>query len=124
MQNWNAVYRNTKVFQIYWFDQYLAAFPEKQKNSRTSIKAIIRPKGEAGNHKRGFILYDAMEMNKLENDPVLYDRMRVSVDSKMFWATYKLSIPRSRYTVQGQGLALLALGPGSGQDFDALARPS
>ena len=90
MRNWNAVYGNTKVFQIYWFDQYLAAFPEKQKNSRTSIKAIIRPKGEAGNRKRGFILYDAMEMNKLENGPVLYDRMRVSVDSKLFWATYMI----------------------------------
>ena len=84
MQNWNAVYGNTKVFQIYWFDHYLAVFAEKQKNSKSSIKALIRPKDEAGNRKRGFILYDAMEMNKVENGPVLYDRMRVSVDSKLY----------------------------------------
>lgn len=46
--------------------------------TRTTIKAIIRPKGEAGSHKRGFILYDAMEMGKVENGAVVYDRMRVS----------------------------------------------
>jgi len=43
-----------------------------------TIKAIIRPKGEAGSHKCGFILYDAMEMGKVENGAVVYDRMRVS----------------------------------------------
>ena len=42
-----------------------------------SIKPIIRPKGEAGSRKRGFILYTAMEMDKVENGPVVYDRMRV-----------------------------------------------
>ena len=62
----------------------LSGFPRKTKKSRTSIKAIIRPKGKAGNRKRSFILYDAMEMNKVENGPVLYDRMRVSVDSKLY----------------------------------------
>jgi hypothetical protein len=41
------------------------------------IKPITRPKGEAGSRKRGFILYDAMEMDKVENGPVVYDRMRV-----------------------------------------------
>jgi len=43
-----------------------------------TIRPIIRPKGEAGSHKRGFILYNAMEMSKVENGPVMYDRMRVS----------------------------------------------
>jgi hypothetical protein len=41
------------------------------------IKPIIRPKGEAGSRKRGFILYHAMGMDKVENGPVVYDRMRV-----------------------------------------------
>ena len=45
------------------------------------IKPIIRPKGEAGNHKRGFILYSAMGMEKVENGPVVYDRMRVCDNS-------------------------------------------
>jgi len=43
-----------------------------------TIKPLIRPKGEAGNRKHGFILYDAMEMSKVENGAVVYDRMRVS----------------------------------------------
>jgi hypothetical protein len=46
--------------------------------TQTMIKPLIRPRGEAGSRKRGFILYDAMEMNKVENGSVLYDRMRVS----------------------------------------------
>jgi hypothetical protein len=52
---------------------------EKQKHdsTRATIKPIIRPRGEAGSRKRGFILYDAMGMHKVENGPVVYDRMRV-----------------------------------------------
>ena len=36
-----------------------------------------RPKGEVGSRKRGFILYTAMGMDKVENRPVVYDRIRV-----------------------------------------------
>jgi hypothetical protein len=54
---------------------------EKQKRDATgpAIKPIIRPRGEAGSRKRGFILYHAMGMDKVENGPVVYDRMRVCV---------------------------------------------
>ena len=38
---------------------------------------ILRPKGEVGSRKRGFIIYTAMGMDKVENGPVVYDRMRV-----------------------------------------------
>ena len=43
-----------------------------------TIKAIIWLKGKAGSCKHGFILYDAIEMGKVENGAVVYDRMRVS----------------------------------------------
>ena len=45
-----------------------------------TIRPIIRLKGKAGSRKHGFILYNAMEMSKVENGPVMYDRMRVSDD--------------------------------------------
>ncbi|KIM38668.1 hypothetical protein M413DRAFT_29912 [Hebeloma cylindrosporum] len=50
-----------------------------QKTMKTTVKQIIRPKGEAGSRRRGFILYDAMGLHKMENGPVMYDRMRDSV---------------------------------------------
>ena len=78
MQTWSGVSGNTKVCPIYWLKRYLAGLAEKRRTSQTTIKPVIRPRGEAGNRKRGFILYDAMEMSKVENGPVMYDRMRVS----------------------------------------------
>lgn len=56
---------------------YFANIPEKPRATETKTKPIVRPKGEAGSRKRGFILYDAMEMGKVENGPIVYDRMRV-----------------------------------------------
>lgn len=78
MPNWNAAYGNTKVCCITSIERYLVCLAEKRKISQTVIKPLIRPRGEAGSRKRGFILYEAMEMSKVENGAVLYDRMRVS----------------------------------------------
>ena len=80
MRNWNAAYGNTKVFCIYCVVRYLPYLTDirKTSNLKSTIKPLIRPGGEAGNRKRGFNLYEAMEMNNVENGPVVYDRMRVS----------------------------------------------
>ena len=43
-----------------------------------TIKPLIQPKEEAGNRKHGFILYDTMEMSKVDDGAVVYNRMRVS----------------------------------------------
>jgi hypothetical protein len=50
---------------------------DKQKSTRSLIKPIIRPKGEAGSRKCGFSLFTAMGMEDIENGPVVYDRIRV-----------------------------------------------
>ena len=50
---------------------------EKHNSTQSKIKPLTQPKGEAGNHKRGFILYSAMGMEDVENGAVVYDRMRV-----------------------------------------------
>lgn len=43
-----------------------------------SIEAIPRPKGEAGDRKRGFILIEAMELNKGSKNQTLYNSILVS----------------------------------------------
>jgi hypothetical protein len=79
MLNWNGVLGNTNVSGLFQFELSLPFIVDRNKTtSTTTIKPLIRPTGEAGNRKRGFILYDAMEMSKVENGTILYDRMRVS----------------------------------------------
>lgn len=51
----------------------------KPKDSEESnIRMLQRPKGEAGDHKKGFILIDAMRLNKNEEKRRLYNSILVS----------------------------------------------
>ena len=64
------------AFFLFWKKLTLKNI-EKHNSTQSKIKPLTQPKGEAGNHKRGFILYSAMGMEDVENGAVVYDRMRV-----------------------------------------------
>jgi hypothetical protein len=54
--------------------------PMKPKDSgEENIRALQRPKGEAGDRKKGFILIDAMGLNKTDEKRRLYNSILVSV---------------------------------------------